>query len=210
MRGLPRLPLRSLLVLFWRLPVWGRVAAIIGLAGFALVGMRHGPVLSPVGTPYDRDLYRHWLDANHNCRNTRTEVLIRDALEPPQLSPDGCHVVGGRWRDAYTGDILTDPRHIDIDHRVPLAEAHRSGADRWTPERKAAYANDLSHPDTLVVTAAAINRAKGDQDPVDWMPPGWTARCAYLAGWTRVKIDWGLNMDLVESIYVRVHGALCR
>ena len=37
----------------------------------------------------------------------------------------GCKVIAGRWEDPYTGRVSTDPRDLDIDHFIPLAEMHR-------------------------------------------------------------------------------------
>jgi hypothetical protein len=31
------------------------------------------------------------------------------------------------WRDAYSGVFYTDPGQLDVDHLVPLENAHRSG-----------------------------------------------------------------------------------
>ena len=82
--------------------------------------------------PYDRDLYRHWIDADGDCQDTRQEVLIAQSLQPVVLDGRGCRVVSGRWFDPYTGQTFTDPGDLDIDHFIPLAEVHRSGGDIWT------------------------------------------------------------------------------
>lgn len=153
------------------------------------------PVMAEIARGYQRDDWPHWLDRNGNCRTTRTEVLIRDSLDPPRLSRDGCHVVFGRWHDAYTGEEVRTPSDLDIDHRVPLEEAHNSGGARWSRERKSAYANDLTDPNTLVVVSATANRSKGAKGPEDWLPPDDGAVCPYIAAWIEVKHHWSLTID---------------
>jgi hypothetical protein len=145
--------------------------------------------------PYSRDLYRHWVDADSDCQDTCQEVLIVASRVPVQIDPSGCRVLSGRWFDSYTGETVTNPRQLDIDHLVPLAEAHRSGADRWDAARRQAYANDLDHPDTLIAVSAGANRSKGDKDPARWMPPNAAYHCDYIAAWIAVKVRWGLGMD---------------
>lgn len=49
------------------------------------------------------------------------------SLERARLDLGSCRVVSGLWHDAYTGETVRDPGELDVDHLVPLAEAHRSG-----------------------------------------------------------------------------------
>lgn len=181
-----------------------RFVLILGGLLAALWGLRQSEVFYPVAQPYDRALYDHWIDADGDCQDTRQEVLIRDSLVPPRLSEDGCRVVSGRWIDPYSGAAYTDPSDLDIDHLVPLAEAHRSGADTWTEGRRRAYANDLSSPLTLVATAAGENRSKADGDPLSWLPGTPDRWCAYTAAWTTVKARWGLSQDRMEGWWTDV------
>ena len=139
------------------------------------------------------------LDEATSSVDTRTEVLIQESLEPPKLSADGCEVVAGRWYDPYTDTTFTDPRDLDVDHRVPLGEAHRSGGDRWDRARRQAYANDLSHPDSLIAVDRSANRSKADGDPLSWMPPAWGYRCAYVERWRDSKRRWDLAEDRLEG-----------
>lgn len=153
--------------------------------------------------PYDRELYEHWTDADGDCLDTRQEVLIAESQSPPKLDSTGCRVLEGLWFDPYTGQQVTDPSRLDIDHLIPLAEAHRSGAGSWTPEERRHFANDLSHPDALIAVTAAANRSKGDRDPALWLPPNESYRCQYVRQWVIAKVTWGLTMDLDEKQAVR-------
>jgi hypothetical protein len=47
-------------------------------------------------------------------------------------------IIGGTWHDPYSGNTVTHPGDLDIDHLVPLANAHVSGGWTWDPERKRA------------------------------------------------------------------------
>lgn len=48
-------------------------------------------------------------------------MLIIESTVRVTLSANGCDVVAGRWVDIYTGQVLSDPSLLDIDHMVPLA-----------------------------------------------------------------------------------------
>ena len=80
-------------------------------------------------------------------------------------------MVSGSCNDPYSGRTITDATKLDIDHMVPLKEAHQSGAGNWSRERKRAYANDLDDPDTLIAVDRRLNRQKGAKDPAEWLPP---------------------------------------
>lgn len=148
--------------------------------------------------PYKRSLYRHWVDADHDCQNTRVEVLIAESLVPVTLSANGCDVVSGQWLDACTGRTLTNPRLLDIDHMIPLKEVHLSGGDQWDATRRQAYANDLEDERTLIAVSASANRAKADKDPARWLPGNRPYLCTYIANWIAVKERWELSIDARE------------
>lgn len=75
-----------------------------------------------------------------------------------------------RWYSAYD-DQYIDGSGLDVDHRVPLAEAWDSGASAWSAAERQAYANDLGDERSLIAVSAKSNRSKADQDPSTWMPP---------------------------------------
>lgn len=159
---------------------------------------------------YNRDAYHtRWLDHDGDCMDTRDEVLAASSLVDPELGSDGCEVVAGRWRGPYTGKIFTDPVALDIDHVVPLAEAHESGAAEWRPERRHRYANDLEHEGALLAVEAGANRSKGSRDPAEWMPEREAFHCTYLEYWVEVKEVWDLRMNAVERRAVRRGLADC-
>ena len=66
-------------------------------------------------------------------------------------------MVSGSW-DPYSGRTITDATKLDIDHMVPLKEAHQSGAANWSRECKRAYANDLDDPERLVAVDLRLTR----------------------------------------------------
>lgn len=153
----------------------------------------------PLLAKYNRAAWRHWDDADDDGQDTREEVLRQESLEPVEWFVDrsGKRRLGGRWVCPYTGEILQNARDLDIDHLVPLKEAHESGGYAWDAATRAAFANDLLDPDHLVAVVAKANRQKGAKDPADWMPEN--NRCAYAIAWVRVKRRWQLDMDRAEQ-----------
>ena len=151
---------------------------------------------------YQREDWPHWLDLDDNCLNAREEVLVAESLEVAELSQDGCRVLSGRWFDRYTGESFNDPAALDVDHVVALEEAHESGGHAWTREQRAAFANDLADPRTLIAVSASANRAKGSQGPEEWLPPVRQDHCRYVADWVSIKARWNLSMDERERVAV--------
>ena len=125
------------------------------------------------------------------------------------LSSDGCDVVAGRWVDPYTGTVITEPSTIDIDHVVPLANAHRSGGARWSTTVKRSYANDLQLDVALVAVSASVNRSKGDRSPDQWKPPAASAWCGYASWWVEVKYRWSLTVTNPEKTALADMLATC-
>ena len=152
---------------------------------------------------YDRDEWQHWIDADGDCQDTKQEVLIEESLITPTLDARGCRVVSGRWSDEYTGLVFTDPTDLEVDHRVPLANAHRSGGWAWDAARKRAYANDLIESAHLVAVSASVNRSKSDRGPDAWRPPLRESWCQYATTWRAVKQRWSLAISGGEDAALR-------
>ncbi|MFB7495116.1 HNH endonuclease family protein [Streptomyces sp. NPDC056161] len=168
------------------------------------------PLAAEARDGYQRTSFKHWnagANPSDGC-NTRAEVLIAEAVEPPEVLP-GCKLSGGRWWSYYDARWITSASALDIDHMVPLAEAWDSGASQWTAQRREAYANDLGVPTSLVAVSAASNRSKADQDPSEWLPPSVDARCRYTSEWVATKLRWGLTVDAVEADVLAQQAEAC-
>ena len=164
---------------------------------------------------YSRAAWGGFIDEDRNCRDTRQEVLIRDSLKPVLWREDDrqdrhCEVAWGEWRDPWSGEVLNDPMKVDIDHHVPLAEAHRSGGSTWNVARRRAYANDLAFDGHLRALSAHTNRQKGDKGPARWRPARKEAWCLYAKDWSLVKLAWGLQATEAERLAIREMGRTCR
>lgn len=152
---------------------------------------------------YKRSLFKHWIDANKNGKDTRAEVLIAESLVSVRLSSTGKTVSTGKWLSLYDGETWTLASDVDVDHVVALAEAWRSGAWKWSSARRQAYANDLGVAWTLRAVTDNVNQAKSDDDPTYWLPPLESATCLYLTEWVAVKIRWKLTVDAEERQSIR-------
>ncbi len=154
--------------------------------------------------PYDRDDWRHWTDDDSDCQDTRQEVLVAESASQMDFRDDRrCSVESGHWFDPYTGRVHRDPGGLDVDHLVPLANAHRSGGWAWSPQRKREFANSLGDPAHLIAVTAAANRAKGARGPEEWRPPRTSYWCAYATAWARVKRTWNLTATHAEALALR-------
>ena len=153
---------------------------------------------------YDRDDWRHWVDDDRDCQNTRAEVLIEESRAPVAFAGgEDCRVVAGEWLGPWSGEIFNEAGDVDIDHHVPLGHAHESGGWRWDDDRKRAFANDLTQPASLQVTKASLNRQKGKQPPDEWRPDDRRGWCGYAADWIVVKSRWDLTVTEAESTSLR-------
>ncbi len=133
------------------------------------------------------------MDEDRDCQNARHEALIAESgTLVTYTDDDKCKVESGLWEGPYTGEVFTDPGSLDIDHMVPLANAHRSGGWAWNEDKKREYANDLSYDGHLIAVKASANRSKGSKGPEDWRPPRREYWCRYALDWISIKSSWGL------------------
>jgi hypothetical protein len=143
---------------------------------------------------YDRDLFPTWITISGTC-DTREYVLKRDGSGV--TTDSACKATSGSWTSVYDGATTTDPSTFDIDHLVPLAEAWASGAWAWTTAQRQAFANDVTRPQLLAVSASS-NRSKGDDDPAEWLPRA-SFQCTYARAWVQVKHTYKLTVDSAEK-----------
>lgn len=168
------------------------------------------PAVDPVGLRietehpdgYNRDLFRHWVDADGDGCDTRKEVLIAESLEPAQTG-SSCAILSGRWYSVYDNTETTDSSRFDIDHVVALKEAWDSGAWSWSADQRRDFANDLRQPFFLIAVSASSNRSKSDRDPAEWLPTNTSYRCEYVRIWIEVKRAWNLSVDQAEHEAIR-------
>lgn len=154
---------------------------------------------------YDRGLFTHWVTISARC-DARETVLKRDGVN---VVVDGyCRSVGGSWYSTYDAVWVNSSSSIDIDHIVPLAEAWRSGAHTWTSTKRRQFANDLTRPQLIAVSASS-NRSKGDRDPGDWRPTNTRVHCVYSRQWIDVKHYYGLAVDSTEKSALQSMLATC-
>ncbi|NKY53881.1 HNH endonuclease family protein [Nocardia vermiculata] len=179
---------------------------------------------------YSRDEFPHW-DKNtpehgfgdtfaHYAKcTTRDVMMLRDATGSVTLDPATCDLTVGKdggWRDHYgvldskTGELkpykwITNPSGVDAEHIVPLAEAWRSGAKSGSEDTRRNVANDAVN---LVASDPSANRSKGDQDASDYLPPG-SFRCEYVQRYIRIKVKYGLTIDLDEQTALRTAVGDC-
>ncbi|MGW3507049.1 HNH endonuclease family protein [Streptomyces sp. NPDC000994] len=156
-----------------------------------------GLTVAPHGSMrgYSRSKFPHWAQQGERC-DTREKVLERDGTGVKRDAE--CRAVSGRWVSVYDDKTFTKASDLDIDHLVPLANAWRSGANTWTQEQRKAFANDLTHPQLLAVSAAS-NRSKGDQGPDEWQPPSKTYWCTYARAWVSMKSTYELSVTDTEK-----------
>ena len=183
-----------------------RAAASTGLS---TPGHAPGPVTSArtelaalrVATPhsmtgYSREKFDIWAGQPDHC-TTRQEVLKLTGRRVVER-PGSCQPSSGTWYSAYDGKTVTAVAQATIDHMVPLAEAWRSGADRWPVARRRAFGNDLADPQ-LVIASESTNSAKGDSGPADWKPVNHAVWCAYAEDYIYVKHRFRLTSTSVEK-----------
>jgi hypothetical protein len=146
---------------------------------------------------YTRDVFGPGLSsiiAGDGGMSPRDKILLRDGK---RVKVVGNKIVHGQWHCPYTGAVMSHPSDVEIDHIVPLAEAWRSGAQMWAPNKMWEFNRDETN---LVAVSKAANRNKSDKDITAWLPK--YNKTQYLADWIRIKNAFGLTMDEQEFVLI--------
>ncbi len=147
----------------------------------------------PTRSDYRREDWPTWKDVDNDGCDARSQALLAASNPPAQAV--GCNVVSGTWSSAYDGQVLTSPADIDVDHVVPLENAHQSGGWAWSTDRRAAFANDQA---SLWAVSKGSNRSKGSRSPDAWRPPNRDIWCQYASRWLSIKVRWELTATTLE------------
>lgn len=149
---------------------------------------------------YDRAKFKHWVDRNGDCQDTRSEVLQDEStVAVTYWGSTRCTAVKtGRWVSWYDDKTWTNAtQDVQIDHVVALSEAWDSGAWAWTNAKRERYANDLGFAWTLDAVTGSVNQSKSDHDPADWLPDNHV--CKYARHWVAIKYRWKLSINTAEK-----------
>lgn len=145
-----------------------------------------------------------WLDTDRNGCDARNDVLKRDFVnESFKPGKRKCKVIGGEWRDPYTGDTYFfdhQPSEVSIDHVVALSDAWQKGAQQHSAAKRKYFAND---PLNLIATGKRVNSQKSDSDAASWLPPNKSFRCHYVARQIAVKQKYSLWVTQAEANAMR-------
>lgn len=145
---------------------------------------------------YERKLWKHWIDRDSNCLNTRQEILKARSLQPVKLNKKGCIVISGKWNDYYFPEDHSASNKVEIDHLIPLKNAHQTGGYSWSKQQREIFAND---PENLVITNRIYNRKKGAKGIDGWLPIHREYTCRYLKDWARLKLKYRLLLTPAEQ-----------
>ena len=150
---------------------------------------------------YNRKDWRHWIDEDGDCQNTRAEILISQSEFSVEFATSRqCRVVKGSWLGGLTGIRLLDASDVDIDHVIPLSYAHRHGGSSWSAQKKEQFAND---PLNLLPAYDMENRKKSDKGPSGYLPSDKNLACSYIKRWHAIGIKYDLSIAPDDMVIIR-------
>ncbi|HET6496834.1 MAG TPA: HNH endonuclease family protein [Thermoleophilia bacterium] len=150
-----------------------------------------------------------WGDPDRNCRSTRNDILVREALPYSlRMSEDGCKVLSGLWVDPYSGAFIegTPSGTIEIDHLLPQSAAR--SMRRWDRETFEQFYRD---PLNLTVSSRAANQAKSNRFPLsDWLPENEKATCWVTRRLDAVRRKYELRFKPLDMLHLSEWLERCR
>jgi hypothetical protein len=159
---------------------------------------------------YNRDLFGSaWADVDNNGCDTRNDVLTRDIVNAV-IAPD-CKVQSGNVTDPYSGVALEFVRGqgtsnlVPVDHIIALGDAYYAAGYAWSPDERAAFAND---PINLISTTQIFNSWKSDKTPSEMLDTEYqlekhdvvfVGKCFYAEQYVDIAIKYELPVRQVDS-----------
>ncbi len=111
----------------------------------------------------------------------------------------------GKIYGPYTGQCFASARETDIEHIVPLSEAHDSGLCSASVATKARFARDVLN---LTLASPQVNRyEKGAKDAAEWQPR--RNACWFVNRTLEVRRKYALSIDRREAVAIDRTLAAC-
>ena len=144
-------------------------------------------------------------------RGVRVEPEVRcapyDRDDYPYPQSVESDIIGGIGKiyGPYIGQCFATARETDIEHIVPLSEAHDSGLCSASAATKARFAEDVLN---LTLASPQVNRyEKGAKDAAEWQPR--RNACWFVERTLEVRRKYGLSIDRREAIVIERTLATC-
>ena len=141
---------------------------------------------------FNEDDWTYEEDFDGDCQSTRQEILVLTSrVDVRYTNPRNCVVRTGEWLDEYTGELFKVAVKLEVDHIIPRMYAHTHGGDRWTSEKKLAFAND---PLNIMLIDRREIRRKRDRGPSRYLPRD-EFQCEYINLWDQISEKYDLQLS---------------
>ena len=155
---------------------------------------------------FNEDDWTYEEDFDGDCQSTRQEILVLTSrVDVRYTNPRNCVVRTGEWLDEYTGELFKVAVKLEVDHIIPRMYAHTHGGDRWTPEKKLAFAND---PLNIMLVERREIRRKRDRGPSRYLPRD-EFQCEYINLWNQISEKYDLQLSTTDRSTISRLNADC-
>ena len=156
---------------------------------------------------YNRSDWKHWIDIDRDCQNTRHELLLAQSLDPVIFKNEReCIVLTGRWHGPYIDKYFTEASDLDVDHVIPLKWANDHGGSQWIPKIKEEFANDIEN---LLLVDDSENQSKGAKGPAFWVPKNNKYFCEYISKWSDLIGKYRLTPNASDKNFIEAGLVTC-